>query len=85
MHCRVFTIVESLLESSCIHNPIESLVKNIIGDVYYISLVKNVIGGVYYVVDYSVKLSLNQKPWYHMHVEVSRTLHALEICEMCHT
>jgi len=23
--------------------------------------------------------------WYNMHVEVSRTLHALEVGEMCHT
>jgi len=47
--------------------------------------VRNIIGGVYYVSGISVKLSLNPKTWYHMHVEVSRTLHALEIDETCHT
>lgn len=31
-----------------------------------------------------VKLSWESN-WYHMHVEVSRTLPALEICAMCHT
>jgi len=34
---------------------------------------------------HSVRLSLESKTWYHMHVKVSRTLHAIEICETCHT
>jgi len=31
------------------------------------------------------KIIFESKIWYHMHAEVPRTLHALEICEMCHT
>jgi hypothetical protein len=31
------------------------------------------------------KIISESKTSYHMHVEVSRTLHALEIGEMCHT
>jgi hypothetical protein len=47
--------------------------------------VKNVIGGVYYVNGFNtVKLS-PESNWYHMHVEVSITLHAFEIGEVCHT
>jgi len=33
---------------------------------------------------YMVRLS-PEFNWYHMHVEVSTTLHALEVGEMCHT
>jgi len=78
-------IVESLLESPCIHSQIEPLVKIVIGGVYYISLVKNVIGGIYYVGGLLVKIISEFKIWYHLHVEVSKTLHALENCETCLT
>jgi len=33
---------------------------------------------------HTIKLSL-ESSWYHMHVEVSRTLHALKVGKMCHT
>jgi len=32
-------------------------------------------------VDYSVKVIPESKNWYHMHVKVSRTLYAQELCE----
>jgi len=60
-------------------------VKIVIGGVYYISLVKNVIGGIYYVGGLLVKIISEFKIWYHLHVEVSKTLHALENCETCLT
>jgi len=31
------------------------------------------------------KIISKSKTWYHMHVEMSRTLHALEIGDLCHT
>jgi hypothetical protein len=47
--------------------------------------VKNVIGGACYVGGFNtIKLS-PESNWYHMHVEVSRTLHAFEFGEMYHT
>jgi len=47
------------------------LLQNVIVDVYYVSGFK------------TVKLSLESN-WYHMNLEESRTLHALEVGEMFH-
>lgn len=47
------------------------LMQNVMADVYYVSGFK------------TVKLS-PESNWYHMHLKESKTLHALEIGEMCH-
>jgi len=74
-------IVESLLESPCIHSHVESFVKNVIAGVCYIASAERYCRCLLRWWIHTVKLS-SKSNWYHMHLEEPRTLHAFEIGDM---